>query len=71
MTKEELISLHKTMLQVRHFEQEVAKAFLAGQIPGFLHSSVGQEAVAVGVCAALREDDYVVSTHRGHGHVLA
>ncbi|NLN17014.1 MAG: thiamine pyrophosphate-dependent dehydrogenase E1 component subunit alpha [Firmicutes bacterium] len=59
------------MLQIRHFEHEVAKAFLAGRIPGFLHSSVGQEAVAVGVCSALREDDYVVSTHRGHGHVLA
>ena len=71
MTKEELISLHKTMLQVRHFEQEVAKAFLAGQILGFLHSSVGQEAVAVGGVLCLREDDYVVSTHRGHGHVLA
>ncbi len=71
MTKEELVSLQKTMLQIRHFEQAVAKAFLAGQIPGFLHSSIGQEAVAVGVCASLREDDYVVSTHRGHGHVLA
>jgi pyruvate dehydrogenase E1 component alpha subunit len=71
LTKEELVLLHKTMLQIRHFEHEVAKAFLAGRIPGFLHSSVGQEAVAVGVCSALREDDYVVSTHRGHGHVLA
>ncbi|MGI6036996.1 MAG: thiamine pyrophosphate-dependent dehydrogenase E1 component subunit alpha [Limnochordia bacterium] len=59
------------MLEIRYFEEAVAKSFLAGDIPGFLHSYIGQEAVAVGFCSPLTDADYVVSTHRGHGHVVA
>src|SRR5882757_11247398 len=60
-----------TMCRIRAFELEVAKLYRDGEIPGFVHTSLGQEAVAAGVCAALREDDYLATTHRGHGHVLA
>jgi len=53
------------------FEERVRELFASGRIPGFLHTSIGQEAIAVGVAAALRPDDYVLSTHRGHGHLVA
>jgi TPP-dependent pyruvate/acetoin dehydrogenase alpha subunit len=59
------------MLRVRLFEERVRELFQGGRIPGFLHTSVGQEACAVGVTSALRPDDYVLSTHRGHGHLVA
>lgn len=58
-------------LRIRRFEERVAKLFSQGQLPGFVHLYIGQEAVASGVCAALRDDDYITSTHRGHGHVIA
>ena len=66
-----LLSMYAGMLRVRLFEERVRELFAGGRIPGFLHTSVGQEAVAVGACAALRPDDYVLSTHRGHGHLVA
>lgn len=66
-----LLQMYASMVRVRLFEERVRELFAAGRIPGFLHTSVGQEAVAVGVCAALRPDDYVLSTHRGHGHLVA
>jgi TPP-dependent pyruvate/acetoin dehydrogenase alpha subunit len=66
-----LLQMYTGMLRVRLFEERVRELFAGGRIPGFLHTSVGQEAVAVGVCAALRPDDYVLSTHRGHGHLVA
>jgi pyruvate dehydrogenase E1 component alpha subunit len=56
---------------IRRFEERASELRLAGFIPGFLHPSIGQEAVAVGVCAALGPDDVITSTHRGHGHMLA
>jgi acetoin:2,6-dichlorophenolindophenol oxidoreductase subunit alpha len=60
------------MLRIRHFEENLYQMYLAKQVPGMSpHLSVGQEAVAVGVCTALEEKDYVLTTHRGHGHVLA
>ena len=59
------------MLVIRRFEEKVEERFRAGDLAGFLHSCVGQEAVAVGVCRALGEDDLIASTHRAHGHVLA
>lgn len=59
------------MLLIREFELRAGKAFAQGEIPGFIHLSTGQEAIAAGVCAALDERDSVTSTHRGHGHVLA
>ncbi|MEP7104512.1 MAG: thiamine pyrophosphate-dependent dehydrogenase E1 component subunit alpha [Chloroflexota bacterium] len=58
-------------MRIRRFEEEVARLFAAGQLPGFVHLSIGQEAVAAGACAALRDDDAIASNHRGHGHCLA
>lgn len=71
LPRELLERLHLTMVRIRLFEQKALELFLSGELPGFLHSCLGQEAVPAGVCAALREDDYITSTHRGHGHVLA
>ena len=68
---ETLLHLYRTMLTIRLFEQRVAREFRTGEIPGFVHMYVGEEAVAAGVCANLEDDDYVTSTHRGHGHCIA
>jgi pyruvate dehydrogenase E1 component alpha subunit len=68
---ETLLWLYRTMLTIRLFEERVAREFRTGEIPGFVHMYVGQEAVAAGVCANLGEDDFVTSTHRGHGHCIA
>jgi len=59
------------MLRIRVFEQKVSELFAKGELDGFYHLYIGQEAVAVGCCAALNKDDYITSTHRGHGHVIA
>lgn len=59
------------MALIRAFETRVAQLYRDGEIPGFVHTSLGQEAVAAGVCGALEPDDYLTTTHRGHGHVLA
>ena len=56
---------------IRTFEERVKLLFLEGSMPGTIHQCQGQEACAVGVCSALREDDYITSTFRGHGHALA
>jgi len=66
-----LVEMYQKMLEIRYFEEAAMELFQAGKLPGFLHSYLGEEAVAVGVCSALRKDDYVTSTHRGHGHVIA
>jgi pyruvate dehydrogenase E1 component alpha subunit len=66
-----LISLYRTMVIIRRFETLVGDLFAAGKIPGFIHLSIGQEASSVGVCSILRPDDYITTTHRGHGHVIA
>ncbi|MET9848946.1 thiamine pyrophosphate-dependent dehydrogenase E1 component subunit alpha [Streptomyces ossamyceticus] len=63
--------LHERMVRIRLFETEAGKLMEAGRLPGFLHLYVGQEAVAAGVMAALRDDDQITSTHRGHGHAVA
>jgi TPP-dependent pyruvate/acetoin dehydrogenase alpha subunit len=63
--------LYATMALIRAFETRVAELYRDGEIPGFVHTSLGQEAVAAGVGGALAEDDYVATTHRGHGHCLA
>ncbi len=65
------ITLLKTMIRIRTFEERVRELFSAGRLPGFVHLSIGQEAVAAGACCALNPDDYVLSTHRGHGHMIA
>ncbi len=63
--------LFATMALIRAFETNVASLYRDGEIPGFVHTSLGQEAVAAGVGGALQDDDYVATTHRGHGHCLA
>jgi pyruvate dehydrogenase E1 component alpha subunit len=69
--KEKLIDLYRTMVRIRVFEERVSTEFAAGNIPGFVHIYTGEEAVAAGVCANLRREDYITSTHRGHGHLIA
>lgn len=62
---DQLLQMYAGMVRVRLLEERVRELFAAGRIPGFLHTSIGQEATAAGVAAALRPDDYVLSTHRG------
>ncbi|HRV99751.1 MAG TPA: thiamine pyrophosphate-dependent dehydrogenase E1 component subunit alpha, partial [Aminobacteriaceae bacterium] len=62
---------YKTMVTIRSFEQMIEKFFLEGEIPGFVHLYIGEEAIATGVMANLRKTDYIQSTHRGHGHTIA
>ena len=69
--KDKLINMYRQMVRIRVFEERVAKEFAAGNVPGFDHLYCGEEASAVGACSALREDDYITSTHRGHGHLIA
>ena len=71
LTNEQMIGMYANMKRIRMFEEQVAELFAAGKIPGFVHLYVGEEAVATGVCANLREDDYITSTHRGHGHLIS
>lgn len=71
--KQELIRMYRTMLTIRRFEERASREFRSknGNVPGLVHSYIGQEAVATGVCASLRPDDRIVSNHRGHGHLIA
>ena len=69
--KEVLVLMYERMLKIRHFETRVKDLYAAGEMPGFVHLYLGQEAVAVGACAPLKADDYISSTHRGHGHIIA
>ena len=69
--KKTLLAMYRTMVTVRRFETMAGEIFAAGQIPGFIHLSIGQEGSSVGVCSCLRQDDYVVTTHRGHGHMIS
>ena len=64
-------AMFRKMVQIRQAESRVVSMFQSGLIPGFLHSYLGEEAVAVGACSTLRDDDYITSTHRGHGHLIA
>ncbi|MDR7543222.1 MAG: thiamine pyrophosphate-dependent dehydrogenase E1 component subunit alpha [Armatimonadota bacterium] len=63
--------MYEQMLKIRVFEEQVNDLYTSGKMPGLAHLYIGEEAVAVGVCEALRRDDYITSTHRGHGHCLA
>jgi pyruvate dehydrogenase E1 component alpha subunit len=67
----DLPGAYRTMRRIRAFEERAGDLFAAGRLPGFLHLSIGQEAVAVGAIAALRPDDYITATHRGHGQIIA
>ena len=62
---------YRKLFLIRAFEEKLEALFAKGKIPGFVHTYIGQEAIAVGVCANLRTDDYVTSTNRGHGHAIA
>ena len=70
-TTERLKDFLREMLLIRRFEEKVEERFRAGELPGFLHVAIGQEAVAVGVCRALEDGDVIASTHRAHGHTIA
>ena len=69
--REFLLSLYRTMVTIRHFEERVKYLFLEGVMPGTIHQYHGQEAIATGVCAALDANDVITSTHRPHGHAIA
>ena len=69
--RDTLVLMYERMLKIRHFEDRAKDLFAAGEMPGFVHLYLGQEAVAVGACAPLNDDDYITSTHRGHGHIIA
>jgi len=69
--REKLVEMYRKMLQIRLFEEKVFELYGQNMVPGTIHLYAGQEAVAVGVCSTLRKDDYITSTHRGHGHCIA
>jgi pyruvate dehydrogenase E1 component alpha subunit len=71
LAKENLLAFYQTMVTIRTFENKAAELFAAGKLPGFVHLYIGEEAVATGVCANLTAQDYITSTHRGHGHLIA
>ena len=71
ISRERLLNLYRTMLTIRRFEERVVIDYHSGAIPGIVHSYIGQEAVATGVCTNLRRDDRIISNHRGHGHCIA
>jgi 2-oxoisovalerate dehydrogenase E1 component len=71
ITKDTILHLYREMVNIRRTEEQLARSYQAGNIPGACHTYVGQEAVAVGVSAHLTHKDVVFSTHRGHGHALA
>jgi pyruvate dehydrogenase E1 component alpha subunit len=71
VSEEALRGFFREMLLIRRFEEKVEERFRAGELPGFLHVAIGEEAVATGVCAALQPDDVIASTHRAHGHAIA
>lgn len=68
---EQYLSMYLQMLKIRLFEEQVNELYQSAKMPGLAHLYSGEEAVAVGVCEALHRDDYITSTHRGHGHCLA
>src|SRR6266852_886409 len=68
---EHWLALYRGMLTIRTFEEHVNQLYITRKMPGLAHLYIGEEAIAVGVCSALRRDDYITSTHRGHGHCLA
>lgn len=71
LTKENLLGMYRRMVTIRAFEEGITQYAAQGYVPGTGHVSIGEEAVAVGACSALGERDYLISTHRAHGHVIA
>jgi pyruvate dehydrogenase E1 component alpha subunit len=68
---EMLIEMYRQMVTIRRFEEAIDEVYRQGLMPGLAHLYIGEEAVAVGACAALGREDYITSTHRGHGHCIA
>jgi pyruvate dehydrogenase E1 component alpha subunit len=71
LARDQLVEILQKMLEIRLFEEKVFELYGQNLVPGTIHLYAGEEAVAVGVCSALRKDDYITSTHRGHGHCIA
>lgn len=71
LSKEQLLSMYEDMQTIRKFERQAAKSFAEGIVQGFVHLYIGEEAIATGACANLTDKDYITSTHRGHGHLIA
>ena len=71
LSKGNLLKMYFTMLKIRYFENKITDLYSKGLMPGLAHLYIGEEAIAVGVCANLTERDFAVSTHRGHGHLIA
>lgn len=71
LTNTQIVDMYKTMIKIRKFESAARDLFADGKIGGFVHLYLGEEAVAAGVCASLTDEDFITSTHRGHGHLLA
>lgn len=69
--KERALEAYKTMQKIRNFEKQASRSFSEGVVQGFIHLYTGEEAVATGVCMNLEKTDYITSTHRGHGHIIA
>ncbi len=71
LATEKYLGMYRRMAMIRLFEEQVNELYTRALMPGLAHLYIGEEAVAVGICEALRNDDYITSTHRGHGHCLA
>ncbi len=71
LERDQALRMYRQLLLIRRFEEQVNELYRGAKMPGLAHLYIGEEAVAVGVCEALRRDDYITSTHRGHGHCLA
>jgi len=71
LTRENALWIYETMLRIRRFEERSIEVYQSGDLPGFIHPYIGEEAVAAGVCVHLTEKDQITSTHRGHGHMVA
>ncbi len=70
-SQDRMLWMYRKMVEIRQFEEAAGTLYQSGQLPGFLHLYIGEEATAVGVCAHLEDADYITSTHRGHGHLIA
>src|ERR1700757_5231176 len=70
LSNELLVEMYRRMVRIRLFEEQVVELVARGELPGAAHTSIGQEGTVVGACLALRDDDYMVGTHRSHGHPI-
>jgi len=71
LSKEKLVKMYQDMLKIRYFENQITDLYSKGLIPGIAHLYIGEEAIAVGTCGNLTKRDFIISTHRGHGHLIA